>query len=242
MYKGIADPLRRAYAAQITAMDDEIGKVIGALENRNMRDNTLIVFVSDNGGTRSNLFVGEAEVKGELPPSNGPYRDGKGSVYEGGTRVVALANWPGRIKPGIVNDMMHIVDMYPTFAGLAGAQPGRSKPLDGVDFWSTLSEGKPGPRNEMVYNVEPYRAGVRKGNWKLVWTTLLPPRIELFDLSNDPSESTNLADQNPDKVKELQAWIIDLAKQAAPPLFLLELVRLGLSHEPEFPDLGGTLD
>ncbi len=242
MYKDVADPLRRAYAAQITAMDDEIGKVLDALARRNMRDNTLIVFVSDNGGTRSNLFVGEAEVKGDLPPNNGPYRDGKGSVYEGGTRVVAFANWPGRIKPGVVNDMMHIVDMYPTLTGLAGVQLGNNKPLDGVDVWSTLSEGKPGSRTEMVYNVEPYRAGVRKGNWKLVWTTLLPPRVELFDLSNDPSESTNLADQNPDKVKELQAWVIDLAKQAAPPLFLLELVRLGLSHEPQFPDLGGTYD
>ncbi len=63
MYKGIADPLRRAYAAQITAMDDQIGNVLDALEKRHMRDNTLIVFVSDNGGTRSNLFVGEAEVK-----------------------------------------------------------------------------------------------------------------------------------------------------------------------------------
>jgi arylsulfatase I/J len=177
-----------------------------------------------------------------LPPNNGPYRDGKGSVYEGGTRVVAFVNWPGRIKPGVVNDMMHIVDMYPTLTGLAGVQRGNNKPLDGVDVWSTLSEGKPGSRTEMVYNVEPYRAGVRKGNWKLVWTTLLPPRVELFDLSNDPSESTNLADQNPDKVKELQAWVIDLAKQAAPPLFLLELVRLGLSHEPQFPDLGGTYD
>ena len=83
---------------------------------------------------------------------------------------------------------------------------------------------------------------MRKGNWKLVWTTLLPPKIELFDLSKDPSESTNLAEQNPDKVKELQAWIIDLAKQASPPLFLLELVRLGLSHAPEFPDLGGAYD
>ena len=186
--------------------------------------------------------MGEAEVKGDLPPNNGPYRDGKGSVYEGGTRVVALANWPGRISPGIVNEMMHVVDIYPTFASLAGAQLGRNKPLDGVDVWPTISEGKPSSRNEMVYNVEPYRAAVRKGNWKLVWTTLLPPRIELFDLSKDPSESTNLADQNPDKVKELQTWIIDLAKQAAPPLFLLELVRLGLSHEPEFPDLGGTLD
>ena len=242
MYAAIADPSRRAYAAQITAMDDQIGKVIDALEKRKMRDNTLIVFSSDNGGTRSNLFVGEAAVNGELPPNNGPYRDGKGSVYEGGTRVVALANWPGRIRPGVVNGMMHLVDMYPTFVGLAGGRLDKNKPLDGTDVWSAISEGKPSPRDQMVYNVEPYRAGVRKGDWKLVWTTLLPPKIELFDLSKDPEESTNLADQYPDKVKELQAWIIDLAKQAAPPLFLLELVRLGLSHEPEFPDLGGTLD
>jgi arylsulfatase A-like enzyme len=155
---------------------------------------------------------------------------------------VALANWPSRIKPGVVNDMVHIVDIYPTLAGLAGAQLGKNKPLDGVDVWPAMGDGQPSPRKEMVYNVEPYHAGVRKGNWKLVWTTLLPPRIELFDLAKDPAESTNLADQNPDKVKELQAWAIDLAKQAAPSLFLMELVRLGLSHEPEFPDLGGPYD
>ena len=187
-YKNIADPLRRAYAAQVTAMDDEVGKVVAALEQRKMRDNTLIVFASDNGGTRSNMFAGEAEVKGELPPDNGPYRDGKGSVYEGGTRVVALANWPGRIKPGIVGEMIHIVDIYPTLAGLAGAELGKNKPLDGVDVWQTISQGRPSPRVDVVYNVEPYRAGVRKGDWKLVWTTLLPTHVELFDLSKDPSE------------------------------------------------------
>src|SRR5207248_8469454 len=109
----IADEARRAYAAQITAMDDEVGKVIDALDQRKMRENTVVFFVSDNGGTRSKMFAGEGAVKGDLPPNNGPYRDGKGSVYEGGTRVVALANWPGHIKPGIVNEMMHVVDMYP---------------------------------------------------------------------------------------------------------------------------------
>jgi arylsulfatase A-like enzyme len=242
LYKGIADPSRRTYAAQITAMDDQIGKVLDALDRRKMRDNTLIVFASDNGGTRSKLFVGEAEVKGELPPNNGPYRDGKGSLYEGGTRVVALANWPGRIRAGIVSEPMHIVDMYPTIAHLAAAPLGKAKPLDGIDVWPTISEGKPSPRTEIVYNVEPYRAGVRKENWKLVWTTLLPGNVELFDLSNDPAESNNLAAQNPERVKELQAWSVDLAKQATPPLFLLELVRLGLSHKPNFPDLGGTDD
>ena len=242
MYQGITDPLRRAYAGQITAMDDQIGVVIDALEKRNMHENTLVFFVSDNGGTRSSMFVGEAAVKGELPPNNSPYRDGKGSVYEGGTRVVALANWPGHIKPGVVNEMMHVVDMYPTFVALAGGQLGKNKPLDGLDVWSSISEDKPSPRQDMVYNVEPYRAGVRKGDWKLVWMTLLPPSVELFDLSKDPYEKTNLADQYPDKVKELQAWSIDLAKQAAPPLFMMEMVRLGLSHAPQFPDLGGTDD
>jgi arylsulfatase A-like enzyme len=217
--------------------------VVAALEKRGMRDNTLIIFASDNGGTRSNMFVGEAAVKGDLPPNNGPYRDGKGTVYEGGTRVVALANWPGHIQPGlVVDEMMHIVDIYPTIAGLAAADLGKTKPLDGMNVWPTISEGKPSPRDTVVYNIEPYRAGVRKGNWKLVWTTLLPQLVELFDLAKDPSESNNLADQYPDKVKELQAWATELAKQAAPPLFLLELVRLGLSHKPEFPDLGGAED
>jgi arylsulfatase A-like enzyme len=241
-YSNITDPLKRAYAAQITAMDDEIGKVIAALDERQMRDNTLIVFASDNGGTRSNMFAGEAQVKGELPPNNGPYRDGKGSVYEGGTRVVAFANWPNRIKPGVVNGMIHIVDMFPTLVGVAGAQFGKNRPLDGMNVWSTVSENKLSPRTDTVYNVEPYRAGVRKGDWKLVWTPLLPPRVELFDLSKDPPESTNLAELNPDKVKELQAWAIELSKQAAPPLFLMELIRLGLSHAPDFPELGGTND
>ena len=93
----------------------------------------------------------------------------------------------------------------------------------------------------MVYNLEPYRAAVRKGDWKLVWTTLLPPSIELFDLSKDPEEKTNLADQYPEKVKEFQARIIELANRVAA-LFLTEMVRLGLSHAPEFADIGGEGD
>src|SRR5262249_9938 len=97
-------------------------------------------------------------------------------------------------------------------------------------------------RQDMVYNLEPYRAGVRKGDWKLVWVTILPQSVELFDLSKDSSEKSNLAEQNPDRVKELQAWSTDLAKQAPPPLFLMEMMRLGLSHAPTFAALGGIDD
>jgi arylsulfatase A-like enzyme len=223
-YKHIADPARRAYAAMITSMDDEIGRVIAALEKRKMRDNTLIIFQSDNGGPRSAQFTGEIDMsKSTIPADNGPYRDGKGTLYEGGTRVVALANWPGHIKPGsVVDQPIHMVDMYPTLAGLAGASLSKSKPLDGLDVWSAIGEGKPSPRDEVVYNIGPFFAAVRKGDWKLVWQTVLPSRIELFNLAQDPSEKTNLAAQNPQKVAELQQRIETLAREGVQPLFLLD--------------------
>jgi arylsulfatase A-like enzyme len=234
-YKDIADPTRRAYAAMITAMDDEIGRVLAALEQRKMRDNTLIVFQSDNGGNRSAMFAGEVDVsKLKLPSDNGPYREGKGTLFEGGTRVVALANWPGHIKPGTVDQVIHIVDMNPTLAKLAGAPLGKGKPLDGMDVWPTISEGKPSPRTEVVYNVEPFRAGIRQGDWKLIWRTPLPTYMELFDIPHDPSEKSNLAAQHPEKIAELQKRAEELARESAKPLFLLEQFRL-LKSRPKAP-------
>jgi len=223
-YKNIADPTRRAYAAMITVMDNEIGRVVAALDERGMRDNTLIIFQSDNGGPRSAMFTGEVDTsKLTIPSDNGPYRDGKGMLYEGGTRVVALANWPGHIEPGtVVDEPIHIVDMYPTLTALAGAPAGKGKPVDGLDVWPTISAGKPSPRDEIVYDIEPFRAALRKGDWKLVWKTTLPSRVELFNLEQDPYEKTNLAAEYPEKVKELQLEIEEMGREAAQPLFLLE--------------------
>ena len=223
-YTNIADPSRRAYAAMITAMDDQIGRVIEALEKRNMRDNTLIVFHSDNGGPRSAQFTGEVDMsKSTIPADNGPYRDGKGSLYEGGTRVVALANWPGHIKAGsIVNQPIHLVDMYPTLTGLASAPIGNSKPLDGRNVWPTIADGKASPRGEIVYNIGPFLAAVRQGDWKLVWKTALPSQLELFHLAQDPAETTNLAGANPQKVAELQQRIESLAREGVQPYFLTD--------------------
>jgi arylsulfatase A-like enzyme len=222
-YQHIADPTRRAYAAMITAMDDEIGRVVAALDKKKMRDNTLIVFMSDNGGNVSAMFSGDVDVsKLKLPADNGPYRGGKGMLYEGGTRVAALANWPGRIKAGAVNEVIHVVDMFPTLAGLAGANVEKGKPLDGLDLWPTVGEGKPSPRQEVVYNIEPFRGGVRRGDWKLVWRTPLPSSLELFNIAEDPSEKTSLADKNPQKVAELQKRIEELARESAKSLFLVD--------------------
>jgi arylsulfatase A-like enzyme len=222
-YKDITDPARRAYAASITAMDNQISRVIEALAQRKMLDNTLIVFMSDNGGTRNAMFSGAiADVsKLKIPCDNGPYREGKGSLYEGGTRVIALANWPGHIQPGTtVKEMIHAVDWYPTLLGLAGAQSGKAKPLDGMDVWSTLSQGAPSPRTEIVYNIEPFRAAVRQGDWKLVWRTTLPSSAELYNVPKDPSEKDDVAGQHPDIVAALQRRAEELAVSAAKPLYL----------------------
>lgn len=228
-YAHIADPSRRVYAAMITAMDEQIGRVVEALQSRGMRENTLIVFHSDNGGTRSKMFVGEGAFEGELPANNLPFRDGKGTLYEGGTRVVAMANWPGRIQPGEQNSVLHVVDILPTLAHLAGASLEKAKPVDGRNAWPALSGAGGIVRGDVVYNVEPAQGAVREGPWKLHWTALLPPKVELFDLDRDPGETTDVSAAHPEIVARLQARVVELARSMAPPLFFAAALRATLS-------------
>jgi len=240
-YKNIEEPTRRIYAAMVTCMDDEIGRVVDALDRKKLRDDTLIVFQSDNGGTRNAMFSGVmADMsKIKIPCDNGSYREGKGMLYEGGTRVCALANWPGHIPAGLtINEMIHVVDLYPTLARLAGASTTRCKPLDGLDVWGTISENKRSPRTEIVYNIEPFRAALGQGDWQLVWSTLLPSSMELYNIAQDPSEKNNLAAEHPDKVAELQKRIEELAKGSTKPLFLMEQFKATqqrLQGEPALP-------
>ncbi len=240
-YTNIEDPTRRTYAGMVACLDDEIGRVVAALDKKKMRDNTLILFHSDNGGTRSAMFAGVmADMsKVKIPCDNGPYREGKGTLYEGATRVCALANWPGHIKAGsTVEGMIHAVDMYPTLAKLAGASTAKCKPLDGMDVWQTISEGKPSPRTEIVYNVEPFRGAVRQGDWKLIWRTMLPSSVDLYNLAQDPSEKNNLAAANPDKVAAFQQRLDALAKESTKPLFLVDqfkVVMKNMNGEPIMP-------
>lgn len=234
-YASIADPNRRAYAAMISVIDDEIGNVLAALEEKRMRESTLIIFQSDNGGVKSAMFSGDTPVQGELPADNGPYREGKGTVYEGGTRVVALANWPGKIKPRSVNQMTHTVDWYPTLVQLANARLEKNKPLDGLNVWSAISAGQASPRKEMVYNIEPTGGAIREGDWKLVWQAALPPKVELFNIARDPSEKRDLSASNPNIVERLQNRMTELSKQAVPPLLVAEAVKLTYYVPPTIP-------
>ncbi len=231
-YPNIADPTRRTYAGMVTCLDDEIGKVISALDKKGLRENTLILFHSDNGGTTNAMFAGQmADLsKTKLPCDNGPYRDGKGTLFEGGCRVAACANWPGHIKPETVDGIIHAVDVYPTLAALAGASTTMCKPLDGLNVWDTIAEGKASPRTEVIYNVEPFRGAVRQGDWKLIWRTLIPTSVDLYNLAEDPYEKNNLAAAHPETVAAMQERLNALGKESAKPLALVYVGGVGLAH------------
>jgi arylsulfatase A-like enzyme len=238
-YAHIADENRRAYAAMVSAMDHQVGEVLKALKARGILQDTLIVFHSDNGGTRDKMYVGEGAVGGDLPASNGALREGKGSLYEGGVRVDAILNWAGKLKPADVKGPFHVVDMLPTLAALAGATPTPAGPLDGVDIWPSIARGVATPRTDLVLNVEMTSGSVREGDWKLVWTSPLPPRVELFNLKDDPSEKTNVADRHPERVQHLQARVIKLAEQMVPPYFAANALSAALAQPPNFPSRPG---
>lgn len=226
--KSMPDLKRSTYAGMITALDEQIGRIVQALDAKGLRDNTLILFASDNGGATSGLFASGARsdeerkesggvALGEKPPaSNGNLRAGKGTLYEGGVRVVAFANWPGQLKPRVITEPVHMVDIMPTALALSGGKASADHPLDGRNIWPTLAEGKPSPHDDILISVEVFRGAIRKGTWKLVKVALLPGKIELFDLAKDPGETTNVADQHPEVVRDLEARLLAYAKEQKP--------------------------
>ena len=208
----------------ITSLDDQVGRIVAELDKRGMRDNTLIIFSSDNGGPRNAVVASGAHSKaertesgvkeGSLPASNGTLRGGKGSLYEGGVRVPTIFNWPAKLKPRVVDEPLHMVDIMPTALALAGATANPAdKPLDGKDIWATIADGTPSPHGDVLVNVEAFRGAIIKGRWKLVKIALLPGKTELFDLTTDPGEKNNVADQNADVVRDLESRLLAYARQ-----------------------------
>ena len=233
-YAELPEP-RRTYAGMVAAMDEGIGRILAALDERGLRTNTLVFFSSDNGGPAPGRVT-----------DNGVFRAGKSTLYEGGVRAAACVSWPGTIRPGIlIDEPMHIVDLYPTFLKLARASLKQSLPIDGLDIEPVLARNKRSPHDEILLNAEPNRGAIRKGDWKLVINgerrvsedgtpesseddgSIDEPRIrvsskkgasvELFNLARDPEERMNLASEHPEKVRVLK-WAYDrLAAQAIPP-------------------------
>ena len=212
----------------ITCLDDQVGRIVAALEKKGARDNTIILFSSDNGGAINALFAtgarspeersesGGVELGAKPPASNGELRGGKASLHEGGVRVPAFVNWPGKLQPRVVNEPVHMVDVMPTLLALAGGKGSPDHPFDGKDMWTTIAEGKLSPNEDILIQVEAIRGAVRKGRWKLIKLATLPGKTELFDLSNDRSETTNVAEQNPEIVRDLEARLMKYAREQKP--------------------------
>ncbi|MCE9552727.1 MAG: arylsulfatase [Planctomycetes bacterium] len=219
------DELHRTYAAMVTNLDAQVGRIVAALDKKGMRENTLIFFTTDNGGATSALFATGARspeereesggvALGKAPPcSNAPFSGGKGTLKEGGVRLPAIVNWPAKLKPAVVTEPLHHVDVMPTLLALAGGKGDPSKPFDGKDAMATIAEERPSPHDDILINVEAFRGAIRKSNWKLIKVATLPGKTELFDLAKDPSEKENVANQHPDVVNDLEARLMNYAKQ-----------------------------
>jgi len=222
----------RMYRAMVSAVDAAVEQVVGALDKHGMLKDTLLVFHATSGGAVGHKHpIGDGEVM-HATADSGPYRDGRGSLYEGGLRAVAFAVWAEKIPAGVVAEPMHAVDLYPTLLRLAGAKLEQPKPLDGMDEWPTISEGKPSPRKEVLLNVEDFRGGIRIGDWKLIRIATLPGRTELYNLRADPSEEDNQVEREPERTQTMLKRLTDYAWEMASSLYLQELAR---PHQVEMP-------
>jgi arylsulfatase A-like enzyme len=142
-------------------------------------------------------------------------RGNKGDLHEGGIRVATIANWPGRLKPGKVSEPLHVVDWMPTLTGLAGFQAGRDVRWDGVNAWPHISGASNQSLTRALYWTTPRVSAVREGDWKLIVPSArggATQPLELFNVAEDPRETTDLAAKRPEQVEALKARMAAVAK------------------------------
>ncbi len=205
--KGYASTLypRSTYAAMITYLDSEVGKVMELIKSLGLDDNTIIMFSSDNGATFS---VGGADV--EFFNSNGGLRGAKQDLYEGGIREPFIARWPGHFPAGAVSDLICVqYDMMATLAAMANISAPHN---DGISMLPTmLGNKKAQQQHDYLYFEFPEKGGqvaIRKGDWKGVKSHMSKDRNapwEIYNLRDDPSETKDVAAAHPEMAKEFEA-------------------------------------
>lgn len=210
----IEDPDRRTYAAMLSAVDDGVGRVLSTLRELEIEEETIIFFLSDNGGATNNASI------------NKPLRGFKSSYFEGGIRVPFVMQWTGTVPAGV--DYHHPVsalDMVGTIVGQAGATIALDRPLDGVDLVPYVTRAFDHPPHEKLFWRLPQSGSmaIRWGDLKLVANqNRAHGNYALFNLAEDPSETTNLAKSSPEQVEALknawEAWNSQLKEQAFPSL------------------------
>ncbi len=219
---GVGGHKNPVYAAMIASVDESVGRVMQTLDELKLAENTVLIFTSDNGGVGGYAREGITKGSGDIT-DNAPLRSGKGSLYEGGTRVPFIVRWPGVTKAESACDVPTIhVDLLPTLAEIAHAAPPENQPLDGESLAPLFRDPAASLKRDAIYQHFPGYLGagentwrttpvslVEVGDWKLM-EYLEDGRLELYNLHDDLGESKNLAAVNPDRAKELhtklQAW------------------------------------
>ena len=212
------------YAAMIQSLDESVGRIMARLDELKLAGNTVLIFSSDNGGV-GGYQTTEAPSQKKGNTDNAPLRGGKGTLYEGGTRVPFIVRWPGVVPAGTTSDQIAAhVDIYPTFIDIAGGKPKSGYPLDGFSFLPVL-KAPSAPRNrepifwhfpgylESYVHPRGWRTSpvgaIHAGDFKLL-EFFETGAVELYNFRDDLGEKHNLAARSPDKVKELRtklaAW------------------------------------
>lgn len=207
------------YAAMVSMVDNDVKSILNLLKELNLQENTIVFFTGDNGG--QDRFKNKSFPRGFFGPNVNPktgveFRGGKGSLYEGGLRIPFIVQWPDKIKPGQVNDLLFSqVDMMKTIGELTGTTP--PEDTDGLSILPTLlgedAVGRKQDQHAFLYWEFGKQTAVRYQHWKGMRTKPDAP-WDLYDLNNDVSETTNVADQNP----EVVAHIDQLAKASHTPV------------------------
>lgn len=208
-FANIPDKRRRAYAAQMSLMDDAIGMALDALDATGQTKNTLVFFFSDNGGPIGDRGNGS---------SNDPLRGGKGDVYEGGIRVPFVVSWPGRLPAGTKYDQPVIsLDVFATALAVAGQALPTDRKYDSVNLIPYLAGEKKDPPHDYLFWARDNSLAVRHGDLKLVQPR--PGHYELYNLRSDIGEKVNLAEQQPEVVTQLARVLAGWHSQMPPPAF-----------------------
>lgn len=203
--------VQQVYAAMVDSMDQAVDRILTALDEEGIADNTIVMFLSDNGGFNA------------FGASNAPLRGEKMTVFEGGIRVPAVIRWPGQVQPGTENHrMISVMDVFPTLARAVGIETKNSKPLDGKNVWPLAPSSRFEARNGDVFFVAeqptatPYFYAVIRDHWKLVQVIhedLYTKRVDnlLYDIAADPAETNDLAGEKPELVATLASSIASWA-------------------------------
>lgn len=223
---------RAGYAAMISYLDENVGKLVKYLKEEGLYENTLIVFTSDNGVTYSGGTDGEYfNSSGQFGEA---YGKAKGFVYEGGIRVPMIASWPNHIKAGTTSDLVSIqYDMMATFSDLVGYE--KPEDTDGVSFLPTLLGTEQKETHDFLFWEYPEYGGqvaIRMGDWKVVRQNLKnkkkKPTLELYNLKNDPSESNNIAEQHSEIIQKAVQIFKAQHQNAETERFRIPLIEDGL--------------